>query len=209
MTNCDFNINFRVARHHDDGEHNLFSFIFISFKKYCPEHSATSNERPDIHCLLSQVRYCEDIGISSDLASKLYIYNGLSSIFGKIFFGRLCDFQCVNARYICQAAEFVAGTATILVTLSKSYAVLAAYVVVFGICEGAFISTVITIILTCVPEEQRASAIGWQWLLSSFTLASGPPLVGELTRFIDTPLFRKKQNLKQQGPGLQTTMLTM
>ena len=111
----------------------------------------------------------------------------MSSLFGKIFFGRLCDFHCVNARYVCQAAEFLAGTTTILVTLSKNYAVLAAYNVIFGICQGAFVSSVITVIFTCVPEEQRPSAIGWKWLLISLTLASGPPVAGELTRFIAIP----------------------
>ena len=130
-----------------------------------------------------QVRYCEDIGISSDLASKLYIYHGLSSIFGTIIFGRLCDFHCVNARYVCQAVALLAGAATILVTQSKLYSVLAAYVVVFGVCNGAFACTVFIVILTCVPQEQRPSAIGWQWLLSSFTVASGSPMVGELMHF--------------------------
>lgn len=128
--------------------------------------------------LLHLVLYCEDIGISSDLASKLYVYNGISEIFGKILFGRLCDVPGVNARYVCQAAGVSAGTVTILVTLSKDYVVLVAYVIVFGICMGGFVSALITVLLTCVPEQETASAIGWQMFLNSFFVASGPPLVG-------------------------------
>ena len=87
--------------------------------------------------------------------------------------------EWANARYIAQAATFVEGTATILMTLSREYYVLVGYIIVFSLCEGAFISTLNFIPLTVVPEKQIASSIGWQWVTSSFFLASGPPLTGK------------------------------
>ena len=93
--------------------------------------------------------------------------------------GRLCDGEWVKARYVCQAAEIVGGIATILLTLSHKYAVLVAYNIFFGLCEGAYLSTQDFVVLTCVPAQQRASAIGWKWLSVSFSVASGPTLAGK------------------------------
>ena len=76
---------------------------------------------------------------------------------------------------MCQAASFLAGTATILKTLSQNYSVVLVYIIGFCACVGAFYTTVNFIMLTCVHEEKRASSVGWQWLIRSFTFASGPP----------------------------------
>ena len=136
----------------------------------------------NISFLILQVRYCEEIGISADAASRLYIYAGISSTVGRVLVGRLCDLPWVNALYVSQAVEFVGGTATILMTLSQKYAVIATYFIVFNFCDGAFISSLNIVLVTLVPEDQRASAIAWQFLLASPFLAGGPPLAGKSLR---------------------------
>ena len=101
---------------------------------------------------------------------------------GRVLVGRLCDLPWVNALYVSQAVEFVGGTATILMTLSQKYAVIATYFIVFNFCNGAFISSLNIVLVTRVPEDQRASAIAWQFLLASPFLAGGPPLAGKSLR---------------------------
>ena len=129
-----------------------------------------------------QVRYCEEIGISTDSASRLYLYGGISSTVGRIFIGWLCVLPWVNALYVSQVVEFVAGIATLMMTLSQKYALIATYFIVFNFCDGAFISSLEIILITCVPEDQRVSSIAWQFLTCSLFLASGPPLVGKSLR---------------------------
>ena len=156
--------------------------IFQSFNRYVvfkPSAILVTHAKP---LLISQVRYCEEIGISAESASKLYIYGGITVILSKTLTGRLCDVEWVNARYVCQAASFLAGTATILMTLSQRYTVVVGYILVFTFCIGAYDSTVNIILVTCVTEEKRTSAVGWQWLVRSFFLASGPPLAGKSLR---------------------------
>ena len=65
----------------------------------------------NVSFLILQVRYCEEIGISADAASRLYIYAGISSTVGRVLVGRLCDLPWANALYVSQAVEFVGGTA--------------------------------------------------------------------------------------------------
>ena len=128
----------------------------------------------------SQVPYCTDIGISADAASRLLIYFGLASCAGRLLSGRLCDFQKVNAVYVYQVAELVTGTSILLVTMATSYTHMIIFAVIYGFCDGVFITTLNFTVITCVSPPKVPVAIGWQMQISSFFLASGPPVAGEL-----------------------------
>ena len=128
----------------------------------------------------SQVPYCTDIGISADAASRLLIYFGLASCAGRLISGRLCDFQKVNAVYVYQVAELVTGTSILLVTRATSYTHMIIFAVIYGFCDGVFITTLNFTVITCVSPPKVSVAIGWQMQISSFFLASGPPVAGEL-----------------------------
>ena len=90
---------------------------------------------------ISQVRFCEDIVITADKASKLYIYYGLSSAAARILAGRICDVRQLNTFYVYQGLEFVVGLSTILVTLADDYSDMIIFVVFYGFCDGFFITT--------------------------------------------------------------------
>ena len=125
-----------------------------------------------------QVRYCQDIGITSDAASQLFIYYGLASCVGRLVTGRLCDFEKVNTFYVYQAAELVVGTGTLLVTLATSYLHMIIFIVIYGLCDGIFITSLNVLLLTTVSPERTPAAIGWEMQISSLFLASGPPIAG-------------------------------
>ena len=130
------------------------------------------------YCFFFQLRYCVDLGISSEKGSKLYIYYGGCSTIGRLLAGILCHHRTVNAFYVFQAAEFVVGLSTILVTLTTTYTALVIYSVIFGFGDGFFFTSLNVAILTVSPLK-TAAVLGWEMTLVAFFLASGPPLAGK------------------------------
>ena len=124
------------------------------------------------------MRYCEDIGITADAASRLFVYYGLASCAGRLVSGRLCDFQKVNTFFVYQIAELVAGASILVVTMATSYVHMVVFIVIFGFCDGAYISTLNILCITCTSPQKIAVALGWQMQISSLFTASGPPVAG-------------------------------
>ena len=124
------------------------------------------------------MRYCEEIGITADAASRLFIYYGVASCVGRLVTGRLCDFQKVNTFYVYQVAELVVGTGTLLVTMATSYLHMVIYIVIYGFCDGVFITALNVLILRCVSPEKTPIALSWEMQMSSLFVASGPPIAG-------------------------------
>ena len=89
----------------------------------------------------------------------------------------MCNNEKVSPFYVFQAAEFVAGLSTILVTLTTTYAPLVIYVIVYGLSDGFFFTSLSFILLTASPLKTPA-VLGWEMMLTSAFLASGPPLAG-------------------------------
>ena len=125
-----------------------------------------------------QVKYCEEIGIEADPASRLLVYFGLASCTGRLVTGRLCDFKKVNALYAYQVAQLVAGTSIIAVTMATTYSHMVVFNLIYGFCDGAFATTHNVLLMTCVSPPKVPVAIGWQLQIGSFFLASGPPVAG-------------------------------
>lgn len=127
----------------------------------------------------SQVKYSEELNIPADKASHFYMFLGISSGAARLLIGRLCDVKWVNIRYINQLGIALAGLATSLLPLAKSYVSVALYTAVFGFSDGAFITSQNIILLSIVGPDRRDAAFGFGCMLCSFALAAGPPLAGE------------------------------
>ena len=141
------------------------------------------------------MRYCEDIGITADAASRLFVYYGLASCAGRLVSGRLCDFQKVNTFFVYQIAEFVAGASILVVTMATSYVHMVVFIVIFGFCDGAYISTLNILCITCTSPQKIAVALGWQMQISSLFTASGPPVVGRLIHIFRRCILRQALDL--------------
>ena len=63
-------------------------------------------------------------------------------------------------------------------TLASTYTPLIIYIVIYGLGDGFFFTSLTVLILTVSPEK-TAVVIGWEMMLVSFFLASGPPLAGK------------------------------
>lgn len=146
---------------------------------FCKPQMCGLSNWPIHYCfLLLQIRYCEDLDISAEKGSQLFIYYGLCSAIGRLLAGILCNHKKVNTFFVFQAAEFVAGLSTILVTLTTIYTPLVIYIVVYGVADGFFFKSFSVILLTASPLKP-AAVIGWEMMLVSAFLASGPPLAGK------------------------------
>ena len=129
--------------------------------------------------LFIQVKYCLDLGISADSASRLFIFLGLSSSVARIVSGRLCDVTWVNPILIYQFGDLLVGFATIVLPVIRSYTGIVAFSVIYGFGDGIFITTKNTLLMFTVDEKRRAAALGLGSSLLSIGVAAGPPIAGE------------------------------
>ena len=125
-----------------------------------------------------QIRYCEELGISPERASELFIYYGLCSTIGRLLAGILCNHPSVGALTVFQAATFVSGLSTMLVTLARTYTPFVVFSVFYGFSDGFFFCTLGFLILTVSPSK-TAAVLGWEMMVVSFFIASGPGLTGK------------------------------
>ena len=68
-------------------------------------------------------------------------------------------------------------------TLASTYTPLIIYTVIYGLSDGFFITSLTFLLLTVSPQK-TAVVIGWEMMLVSFFLASGPPLAGKCPVFV-------------------------
>ncbi|XP_067026083.1 monocarboxylate transporter 10-like isoform X1 [Acropora muricata] len=130
---------------------------------------------PQIHL----VRYCEELGISSQEAARLLVYRGLCSAAGRLLAGFACNHPRVGTFHVFQAAEFTAGLSAILMTVAPTFLSLIVCNVMYGLADGVFYTCVSCLILTVSPMK-TAAVLGWMMTMESIFVASGPPLAGWL-----------------------------
>ncbi|XP_068682810.1 monocarboxylate transporter 10-like [Montipora foliosa] len=143
---------------------------------YLPEFfAAFGHFVPQIHL----VSYCEELGISSQDAARLFIYRGVCSSAGRLLAGFLCNHPKVDVFNVYQASAFAAGLSAILMTVSPTFTSLMACNILYGLGDGCFYTCVSCLDLTVSPLK-TAAVIGWQMMVESIFAATGPPLAGFL-----------------------------
>ncbi|XP_074631618.1 monocarboxylate transporter 10-like [Acropora palmata] len=130
---------------------------------------------PQIH----MVRYCNELGISSQKAATLLIFRGLCSAACRLLAGFVCNHPKVDTFHVFQAAEFTAGLSAMFMTVAPTFASLIACNIVYGIADGFFFTCVNCLVLTVSPMK-TAAVLGWEMMITSIFVASGPPLAGLL-----------------------------
>ena len=78
-----------------------------------------------------------------------------------------------------QVSELIAGTSILVVTMATSYVHMVVFIVIYGFCDGVFITTLNVLLLSGVSPSKASVALGWQMQTSLLFLASGPPVAGE------------------------------
>ena len=132
------------------------------------------------------MKYSEDIGISAQRASQLFIFIGLASCVGRLTTGRLCNSKRVNPVYIYQSCMVTASLAVFMLPFTTKYWSLIAFSVIYGLSDGVFITSQCFILLTIVDSKRTTAAFCINNLLYSFSAAAGGPVAGELIMLLQT-----------------------
>lgn len=150
-------------------------------------HSLTSPSFSSFFFL--QIKHCDDLGIAANKSSTLFSFIGVFAAVGRLGAGCLCDIKRINSLFLYQSAVFVSGASTILFLQAKTYASLAAVVVVFSVADGLMVSTFIIELFRSVQLSQRAPCLGFCMMVSGIFVMCSPPLSGESVYFVIVTLW--------------------
>ncbi|KAL9954137.1 hypothetical protein ACROYT_G041635 [Oculina patagonica] len=127
------------------------------------------------------IKHCDDLGISADKSSTLYLFIGIFASLGRrLGAGFFCNMKCTNSLRLLQTAVFFMGASTMLLTLAKTYPALVVYAITFSMADGMMVATFIIECMNIenVEESKRASAFGFALMFSGILALSSPPLSG-------------------------------
>ncbi|XP_068682739.1 monocarboxylate transporter 8-like [Montipora foliosa] len=142
----------------------VISFVFASFGMYI--------------IYINLVEFSEEIDITAQEASRLFIFIGLASSIARVITGRLCNEKSVNPVYIYQLSMLTACIATFLLPFSTKYWHLIVFSTAYGLSDGIFITTQCYILLSCVDVKRRTASFAINNVLYSFSAAAGGPIAG-------------------------------
>lgn len=146
-------------------------FIALLVVAFCANFSRMI---PYVHL----IKHCNDLGIPADKSATLFLFLGLFASTGRLMAGFLCDIRWINSQFLYQASVFILGAAILLLIPAKTYASLAAVVVLFSVADGLMVSTFIIELFKSVMESQRASSLGFCMLIGCVSVFCGPPVSG-------------------------------
>ena len=106
-----------------------------------------------------QVKYCLELGISADSASKLFIFIGLTSSVARVVIGRLCDISWVNRIYVYQFGNLLVGFMTVTLPVIRGYTGMLLFALVYGVGDGIFITTMNSMLVFTVDEKRSRGRV--------------------------------------------------
>ena len=127
------------------------------------------------------MKYCDDLGIPADKSSTLFLFLGIFAALGRLGGGFLCNMRFIKAGFLQQAATFIVGSSTMLLTLAKTYVAVVTYVITFAIADGMMVTSVIIECMELVEDSKRASTFGFFMLFGGIVGMTSPPFAGSLS----------------------------
>ncbi|XP_013399564.1 monocarboxylate transporter 13 [Lingula anatina] len=124
--------------------------------------------------------YAQSVGVPGGDAVFLLSIIGISNTVGRIASGWVCDHAWANSLVISNVALIVGGTATMLVPLCTTHALLAVYSTVFGLCIAAYISLRSIILVELLGLDKLTNAFGLITLCQGLASFIGSPIAGGL-----------------------------
>ena len=120
------------------------------------------------------------MGITAQMASRLFIFIGLASSIARVISGRLCNVKSVNPVYIYQVSMMLACVSVSLLPFSTKYWQLIVFSVVYGFSDGIFITTQCYMLLSCVDAKRITASFCINNVIYSFAATAGGPIAGKL-----------------------------
>ena len=126
------------------------------------------------------MKYCEDLGITAQEASRLFIFIGLASSLARPISGRVCNDPRVNPVFIYQSSLLLAGVSAFLLPFATNYWALVVFSVAYGLSDGIFMTVPIFILLSCVDKKRVTASFSIENALYAVSAAAGGPIAGTL-----------------------------
>lgn len=117
------------------------------------------------------------MGITRKRSSYLFIGIGLGSLFTRIAAGKICEY--IPPIRVNQMAILCSGVSTLLLSMKHSYVVLVVLTLIYGLADGAFLTTYNVILLMCVETDKKALAYGVGNMATTVPIALGPMVTGK------------------------------
>lgn len=128
-----------------------------------------------------QVRHCNDLEIPRHKAAVLVGYISIAQSVSRVCFGRVNDHPRVNRVYVFQFSVLACSVLTTILPVMTSHSALLVYCWLYGIGDGCF--SVLLAVLTgdIVGTKKFASALGFLYSITAFSMMLGPVAAGELS----------------------------
>ncbi|KAL0276434.1 UNVERIFIED_CONTAM: hypothetical protein PYX00_004013 [Menopon gallinae] len=102
----------------------------------------------------------------------------ITSLLGRLVFGKLADLPKVNRIFLQQMSFIFMGVLTMLIVAVNNFYLLIAISLGMGIFDGCFVSLVGPVAFDICGQQGASQAIGFVLGLCSFPMTLGPPIVG-------------------------------
>ncbi|XP_055297348.1 monocarboxylate transporter 10 isoform X2 [Sitodiplosis mosellana] len=105
---------------------------------------------------------------------------GLTSGLGRLFFGYIADYKCVNRIFLQQMSFILMGLFTIAIPFVDSFNLVLVIALGMGVVDGCFISVLGPVAYDLCGAKGATQAIGFLLGLCSIPITAGAPIAGFL-----------------------------
>lgn len=116
--------------------------------------------------------------IPQSKASFLIGFLSVGSLAGRLLFGHVSDYRCVNRMYLYQSAFLIMAVTATLCPLATNYGGLVLFTILFGIFDGVVVTLTPVITGDIVGSNKLSSALGFLYLVFSIPLMTGSLIAG-------------------------------
>lgn len=154
------------------------SFALKCFFKIANCSKENLTEMFNIIFLDSQPTHATYHEIPQSKASFLIGFLSVGSLAGRLLFGHVSDYRCVNRMYLYQSAFLIMAVTTTLCPLATNYGGLVLFTILFGIFDGVVVTLTPVITGDIVGSNKLSSALGFLYLVFSIPLMTGSLIAG-------------------------------
>jgi MFS family permease len=118
------------------------------------------------------------VGLDPSSAAFLISIVGISNMVGRLVFGFISDFECVNRLMLYNSVLVLCGAFSVLSTFCVNYPLLGAYSASFGLLIGIYICLTSIVLVDLLGLEKLSNAFGLVLLFQGIGAVMGPPIAG-------------------------------
>ncbi len=131
------------------------------------------------------VPYARSQGVEEYQAATLMSISAVLDMLGRVFFGWVANLRLVETVHQLIVTVILLGIVLLLCPLATTFTQLALFSAGYGLVFGATVAIHITVLAEVVGVERLGSALGFFMLIRSSGGLLGPPLAGEMLKYIN------------------------